>query len=164
MLETATRRDILKTTAALAACALTAERAADAQPGAGAFGRIDTTLRTAPSAGDVPGLVAMAATDRGVVYEGVFGKRRLPDGQAMTRDTVFRVASMVKLITSVAALRRSAPPISRRRTRIPPQRGNSILDVCTVSIMCSCSHREIRRSLPLVQLRLMAQCRQALVT
>jgi methyl acetate hydrolase len=38
------------------------------------------------------------------LYEGVFGKRRFGDGPAMTRDTIFRVASMVKLITSVAAL------------------------------------------------------------
>ena len=38
------------------------------------------------------------------IYEGIFGRRRLPEGPAMTRDTVFRVASMVKLMTSVAAL------------------------------------------------------------
>ena len=37
-------------------------------------------------------------------YRGNFGKRRLGQGPAMTRDTVFRVASMVKLVTSVAAL------------------------------------------------------------
>ena len=90
----------MKTAAALAAGTLGADRAA----GAGAFGRIDTALRAGTSAGDVPGVVAMAATDRGLIYEGVFGTRRLPDGQAMTRDTVFRIASMVKLITSVAAL------------------------------------------------------------
>jgi CubicO group peptidase (beta-lactamase class C family) len=48
--------------------------------------------------------VALAATDNGIVYEGIFGKRRLHAAPAMTRDTVFRVASMVKLITSVAAL------------------------------------------------------------
>jgi CubicO group peptidase (beta-lactamase class C family) len=104
MLDTLTRRDILKTAAALAAGTAAAERTADAQPGAEAFGRIDTALRTATRSGDVPGVVAMAATDRGVVYEGVFGTRRVPDGPAMTRDTVFRIASMVKLITSVAAL------------------------------------------------------------
>ena len=34
---------------------------------------------------------------------------------------------------------------------------------CTASRTCSCSHRVIRRSLPVVQLRLMAQLRQALV-
>src|ERR1019366_6102362 len=53
---------------------------------------------------EVPGVVALAATDNGVVYEGIFGKRRLHDGPAMTRDTVFRVASMIKPMTSVAAL------------------------------------------------------------
>src|SRR5262249_44652044 len=58
----------------------------------------------ATSAGELPGVVALAATDNGIAYEGVFGRRRLPDGAAMTRDTVFRVASMIKLITSVAAL------------------------------------------------------------
>ena len=61
-------------------------------------------LRAATSAGEVPGVVALAATDNGILYEGIFGRRRLGDGPAMTRDTVFRVASMVKLITSVAAL------------------------------------------------------------
>ena len=50
-------------------------------------------------------MVALAATDSGVAYEGVFGSRRLGEGPAMTRDSVFRVASMVKLITSIAALR-----------------------------------------------------------
>ena len=47
----------------------------------------------------------MAATETGLVYEGVFGSRRIHEGPAMTRDTIFRVASMVKLITTVAALR-----------------------------------------------------------
>ena len=61
-------------------------------------------LRAATSAGEVPGVVALAATDDGILYEGSFGRRRVLDGPAMTSDTVFRVASMVKLITSVAAL------------------------------------------------------------
>jgi CubicO group peptidase (beta-lactamase class C family) len=65
---------------------------------------IDAMLRHATDAGELPGVVALAATDRGILYEGVFGRRRLADGPAMTRDTVFRIASMVKLITSVAAL------------------------------------------------------------
>jgi methyl acetate hydrolase len=52
----------------------------------------------------VPGVVAMAATDNGIIYEGVFGSRHLGHGPAMTRNTVFRIASMIKLVTSVAAL------------------------------------------------------------
>lgn len=61
-------------------------------------------LRAATRAAEVPGVVALAATDDGIVYEGIFGQRRLHEAPAMTRDTVFRIASMVKLITSVAAL------------------------------------------------------------
>ena len=61
----------------------------------------------AVGAQEVPGVVAIAATENGILYEGVFGSRRLAAARpkaAMTRDTVFRIASMVKLITSVAAL------------------------------------------------------------
>src|SRR5205809_5074169 len=66
--------------------------------------RIDAVLRRAVEAGDVPGVVAMAATDSGVGYEGAFGTRALGGGPAMTRDTVFRIASMTKAVTSVAAM------------------------------------------------------------
>ena len=107
----ASRRDILKKTATLAAAGvLAASHAAivrakePAAPSAGALLHIDSALRNATSSGELPGIVAMAATENGVVYEGVFGNRRLHDTPAMTRDTVFRIASMVKLITSVAAL------------------------------------------------------------
>jgi CubicO group peptidase (beta-lactamase class C family) len=102
------RRDIVKTATGLTAaalggaCAPLARAAAPADPAT--IADIDALLRAATSAGEVPGVVALAASDRGIVYEGVFGQRRLGDGPAMTRDTVFRVASMVKLITSVAAL------------------------------------------------------------
>ena len=65
--------------------------------------QIDSMLRAATTTEQVPGVVALAASDHGVEYEGVFGERRL-QGPAMTRDTVFRVASMIKPITSVAAL------------------------------------------------------------
>jgi CubicO group peptidase (beta-lactamase class C family) len=65
---------------------------------------IDELLRASAMNGDVPGVVALAANEHGIFYEGVFGRRRLPDGPAMSRDTVFRVASMVKAITTVAAL------------------------------------------------------------
>ena len=38
-------------------------------------------------------MVAMAATETGVVYEGVFGSRRIHEGRVMTRDTIFRAAT-----------------------------------------------------------------------
>jgi CubicO group peptidase (beta-lactamase class C family) len=46
----------------------------------------------------------MAATDGGVIYEGAFGSRYLGEGPAMTHDTIFSIASMIKLVTSVAAM------------------------------------------------------------
>lgn len=65
---------------------------------------IDALLENAVTAGDVPGVVALAADDRGVIYQGAFG-RRGRDGEApMTPDSVFWLASMTKAITSVAAM------------------------------------------------------------
>jgi methyl acetate hydrolase len=66
--------------------------------------RIDTVLRQAVDAKEAPGVVAMAATDRGLVYEGAFGTRDLGKGPAITLDTMFRMASMTKAVTCVAAM------------------------------------------------------------
>jgi len=67
--------------------------------------QVDQVLKAATDRGDVPGVVAMAATREGPVYQAAFGKRALPDGPAMTADTVFWIASMTKAITSTAAMR-----------------------------------------------------------
>jgi CubicO group peptidase (beta-lactamase class C family) len=66
--------------------------------------QIDAVLRRAVEARDVPGVVAMAATEAGTVYRGAFGLRDIENGPAMTLDTVFRIASMTKAVTSVAAM------------------------------------------------------------
>jgi len=66
--------------------------------------QIDRVLASAVDRGDVPGIVAMAGGCDGPVYEGAFGRRALPDGAAMTADTVFWIASMTKAITSTAAM------------------------------------------------------------
>jgi methyl acetate hydrolase len=66
--------------------------------------KVDTVLNGAVSSGNVPGVVALAADDKGVIYEGAFGKRNLVTGAAMTPDTMFWIASMTKAVTSVAAL------------------------------------------------------------
>ena len=105
------RRDIVKSAAKFAAVSSLSARHATVAAAAGATGsavaaasQIDTMLHHATSAEEVPGIVALAATDTDIVYEGISGKRRLHAEPLMTRDTVFRVASMVKPITSVAAL------------------------------------------------------------
>jgi CubicO group peptidase (beta-lactamase class C family) len=66
--------------------------------------RIDAALSRAVEAREVPGVVALAATDNGIMYEGAFGMRDLAKGPAMTLDTVFRIASMTKAVTSVATM------------------------------------------------------------
>jgi len=68
------------------------------------FAKIDAALSEATASKFVPGVVAMAATENGKIYEGAFGVRSLSGGPAMTLDTVFRIASMTKAITSVAAM------------------------------------------------------------
>lgn len=46
----------------------------------------------------------MAATSERIIYQGAFGKRYVGAGEDMTVDSVFRIASMTKPITSVAAM------------------------------------------------------------
>ncbi len=65
---------------------------------------IDRVLKSATERGDVPGVVAMATNRDGAIYAGAFGRRALPEGVAMTADTVFWIASMTKAITSTAAM------------------------------------------------------------
>jgi methyl acetate hydrolase len=65
---------------------------------------IDQILGGAVERREIPGVVAMAVGEDGVFYEGAFGHRSLAGDAPMTMDTVFRIASMTKAITSVAAL------------------------------------------------------------
>ena len=65
---------------------------------------VDQVLERAVNEGDVPGVVAIAATDEGTIYEGAFGQRELDKNSLMTSDTVFWVASMTKAITAISAM------------------------------------------------------------
>lgn len=52
----------------------------------------------------MPGVVAIAATSDGVIYEGAAGSRDLESGAEMTTDSILQIASMTKAITSVAVM------------------------------------------------------------
>src|SRR5919198_3427825 len=65
---------------------------------------IDTMFRQAVESQKMPGIVAVAATDRGPVYEGAFGTREVGTNAPMTLDTVVWIASMTKAITATAAM------------------------------------------------------------
>ncbi len=66
--------------------------------------QIDQILHQAAQTEAIPGVVAMAVNADQVIYQGAFGRRMLPDGPPMTLDTVFRIASMTKAVTAVAAM------------------------------------------------------------
>ncbi len=65
---------------------------------------IDRVLQEAVKAGDVPGVVAAAGNADGILYEGAFGRRSLAGNAAMSMDSIFRIASMTKAVTTVAAM------------------------------------------------------------
>jgi methyl acetate hydrolase len=66
--------------------------------------QIDQVLREKTGAAEIPGVVAMAANGKEVIYQGAFGKRDLSKKDDMTSDSVFWIASMTKAITTAAAM------------------------------------------------------------
>src|SRR5579872_6047425 len=58
---------------------------------------LDETLRAAVARRKIPAAVAMAATASKTIYSGAFGK-------GITAGSIFRIASMTKPVTTVAAL------------------------------------------------------------
>jgi methyl acetate hydrolase len=78
----------------LAACVATANAASP----------IDAVLRAGVEEHGIPGVVAMVATPDAIVYKGAFGKREVAGGVPMTEDTIFRIYSMTKPVTSVAIM------------------------------------------------------------
>jgi methyl acetate hydrolase len=65
---------------------------------------LNEALAPAVTRGDVPGLVVIAATRDRILYQGVFGKAEVERQRPMTADAIFRIASMTKAVTSVAAM------------------------------------------------------------
>jgi methyl acetate hydrolase len=65
---------------------------------------VDQALRQAADARQIPGVVAMAANEKEIVYQAAFGKRDIGKADAMTIDSVFWIASMTKAITATAAM------------------------------------------------------------
>jgi CubicO group peptidase (beta-lactamase class C family) len=95
-----TRRQAIGVTAG-ALAGLTSRAAFAATDGSA---QIDEALQQGVASGQLPGVVAIAANDKGVFYEGAFGKRTIGQSQPMTLDSVFWIASMTKAITTTAAM------------------------------------------------------------
>ena len=97
------RREFLKAGAALVAAAA-AQQSRVALAGPDLKQSADEVLEGGVDAGDVPGVIAMATTPGGTIYEGAFGKRALDQDTAMSLDTVVWIASMTKALTGAAAM------------------------------------------------------------
>jgi methyl acetate hydrolase len=69
-----------------------------------AFASIDQCLQRAVDDGTVAGVVAMGATQRGLVYEGARGHANVRTREAISPDTVFWLLSMTKAITATACM------------------------------------------------------------
>jgi methyl acetate hydrolase len=65
---------------------------------------IDKIFSQAVDSKAMPGVIAVAATDKGTLYEGAFGKRELGKNASMSLDTVVWIASMTKAITATAVM------------------------------------------------------------
>jgi methyl acetate hydrolase len=86
--------------------------------------RVDTVFRQAVESKKMPGIVAVAATDKGMLYEGAFGTREIGKSAPMTLDTVVWIASMTKAITATAAMQlveRGKLSLDRPATDVVPE-------------------------------------------
>jgi len=69
-----------------------------------ASAEIDTYLTEVVRDTHVPGVVALVVDADGVVYTGAFGEQDSANDVPMATDTIFRIASMTKPVTSVAVM------------------------------------------------------------
>ncbi len=65
---------------------------------------VDDALRQSMASNTIPGVVAFAANRDRVLYRGAFGSADIETKRPMTEDAMFRIASMTKAITSIAAM------------------------------------------------------------
>jgi CubicO group peptidase (beta-lactamase class C family) len=65
---------------------------------------LSTFFTDAVARGDVPGVVALVVDRDKVLYHEAFGKMNVAKNVPMAKDTIFRIASMTKAVTSVGVM------------------------------------------------------------
>lgn len=65
---------------------------------------IDALLQRAIQQGTIPGVVAIVANKDRILYESAFGIMDVAERKPMRKDSIFRIASMTKPVTSVAIM------------------------------------------------------------
>jgi len=93
--------------------------------------RIDEVLRNAVEEKRLPGVVAMVAQGDAVVYKGAFGKQNTAKGVPMATDSIFRIASMTKAVTSVAVMQL----VERGRVRLDEPAGTYLPELARVQVL-----------------------------
>ena len=71
---------------------------------AGAVTSLDALLQRAVQQGTVPGVVAIVANRDQILYHNAFGLRDAGKQKRMEKDSIFRIASMTKPVTSAAVM------------------------------------------------------------
>jgi CubicO group peptidase (beta-lactamase class C family) len=89
--------------AAVMAMSLLASAAPSTLPAAGAAA-ISAFLKDAVDKGQVPGIVALVVGRDGVVYHEAFGKQDVGKNVPMAKNSIFRIASMTKPVTSIGVM------------------------------------------------------------
>jgi CubicO group peptidase (beta-lactamase class C family) len=93
--------------------------------------QIDQLLRQKADAGEIPGVVAIAATGKETLYQGAFGKRDLSKDDPMTLDSVFWIASMTKAVTTAAAMQL----VEQGRLTLDQPIGNLLPDLAAPQVL-----------------------------
>src|SRR2546429_7702418 len=75
---------------------------------------IDAVLQARVDAADVPGVVAMAATEQSVIYQGAFGARSVGTAARTSADTGFSIPPTTTLPTSVP----TPQPVKREKVQL----------------------------------------------
>jgi methyl acetate hydrolase len=92
---------------------------------------VDQVLERAVDAGVAAGVVALAANDNDVIYEGAFGKREVGKDAAMTLDSVAWIASMTKAVTSAAAMQL----VEQGRLGLDEPLGQRVSELASVQVL-----------------------------
>src|SRR5271169_151446 len=66
--------------------------------------RLSAAMQRAVDDAQVAGIVTLVARRGKIVHFAAFGKQDLEKGVPMAKDTIFRIASQTKAVTSVAAM------------------------------------------------------------
>jgi CubicO group peptidase (beta-lactamase class C family) len=94
----------LALSALLAAPAFARDEAKHAGMDPARLARIDAAMQRYIDAKEIPGAVTLVARRGKIVHVGVQGTKAFESADPMTRDTIFRIYSMTKPVTSVATL------------------------------------------------------------